>query len=254
MPEPEVAIAPPFEVFLDFDGTLVDPNVAIVLIDAFAENGPVVAKEVDEQLHAGVITLRQAWEREAALLSVDRIGEMVEFVRREVPLRAGAKELIDLLKLHRIPTKIISGGLDFYIAPVLEREGIDLPFLSDTAHPDPRGHLRVDHPYGHATCRLCGICKAQAVLRAGPEEPLHIFVGDGSTDKYAAEVADVVFARRRLVDICRRSGIPFLAFESFHPVTAQLTRWIDGSEPLPERRARGLATSACPISRELASA
>jgi 2-hydroxy-3-keto-5-methylthiopentenyl-1-phosphate phosphatase len=240
------------EVFLDFDGTLVEPNVAIVLVGEFAHDGVRVAQQVDEELHSGKITLRQAWEREAALLSAARVPEMIDWVRREVPLREGAQELLALLKQHRVPTTIISGGLDFYITAVLDREGIDLPFLSDTSVADPAGHLRVQHPHGHPTCRLCGICKAQAVARPRPEAPRTIFIGDGSTDRYAAEVADIVFARRRLIDICTKSGIPYHRFEAFHPVTEQLERWLTGREPLPRGRAPGLASSPCPISQNLA--
>jgi 2-hydroxy-3-keto-5-methylthiopentenyl-1-phosphate phosphatase len=244
-----VPVPPPLEVFLDFDGTLVEPNVAIVLISEFAEDGPRVAKEVDEELHAGRITLRQAWEREAALLSARRIPEMIEFVRREIPLRDGAHELLALLRRYRVPTTIVSGGLDFYIAPVLARESIDLPFMSDTAVPDPRGYLRVVHPHGHPTCHLCGICKAQVVRPPGPaSQRTSIFIGDGSTDKYAAEVADIVFARRRLADLCTVQHIPFFRFEAFHPVTERLGRWMEGGEPLPPPRRAGLVDSPCPVS------
>jgi HAD superfamily phosphoserine phosphatase-like hydrolase len=245
----------PLEVFLDFDGTLVDPNVAIVLIAEFVPEGDRIANEVDLELHSGKITLRQAWEREAALLSAARVPEMADWVRRNVPLREGAHELLAVLRRNEVPTKIISGGLDFYIDPVLQREGIDLPFLADTSVPDGDGHLRVEHPYGHATCRLCGICKAQAV--SGPNGRTNgvrrVFVGDGSTDRYAAEVADLVFARRRLIEICEKQKIPFYRFETFQPVTDQLVRWLEQGEPLPERRRLGLASSPCPISQQLAA-
>jgi 2-hydroxy-3-keto-5-methylthiopentenyl-1-phosphate phosphatase len=240
------------EVFLDFDGTLVDPNVAIVLVSEFAEKGPELSRQVDEDLHAGRLTLRQAWELEAATLRADRIPEMVEFVRREIPLRAGAHDLLRLLERYHVPTQIISGGLDFYIAPVLEREGIRLSFLSDTAKAGPGGALQVLHPHGHATCRLCGICKAQAV-RPSTAGRRSVFVGDGSTDRYAAEVADIVFARRRLVQICEERGIPFYRFEEFAPVTRQLEAWLSGHEPLPRPRSLGLTGSSCPISSELAA-
>jgi len=42
-----------------------------------------------------------------------------------------------------------------------------------------------------------------------------VFVGDGPTDKEAAEVADFVFAKGRLVEYCQAKGLPFTAFESF---------------------------------------
>jgi 2-hydroxy-3-keto-5-methylthiopentenyl-1-phosphate phosphatase len=241
----------PFRLFLDFDGTLVEPNVAVVLVERFAEDGARVAHEVDEQLHRGEITLRQAWERQAALLPWSRVEAMTDFVVQDIPLRVGARDLLDLLRTRRIPVTVLSGGLDFYIEAVLRREGLHLPFLSDAAVAGPDGNLLVQHPYGHAVCRQCGICKAQAVAGNGSAPLPTIFVGDGSTDKFAAEVADIVFARRRLLSYCRERGIAVYPFEDFRPVTEKLRAWLDGSEPFPAARVRGLADSLCPISREL---
>ena len=242
---------PPVRLFLDFDGTLVEPNVAIVLVERFAEDGARVAHEVDEQLHRGELTLRQAWERQAALLPWERIPAMTDYVVENVPLRAGARELIELLQAHRVPTVVVSGGLDFYIRAVLEREGFDLPFLSDSAHPGGDGRMRVEHPHGHPECRQCGICKAQVIRGPLPSAERTVFVGDGSTDRFAAEVADIVFARRRLLSYCEREGIPFFPFEEFHPVTDRLRSWLEGAEPFPRDRRLGVDGSSCPISKDL---
>jgi 2-hydroxy-3-keto-5-methylthiopentenyl-1-phosphate phosphatase len=240
----------PLQVVLDFDGTLVDPNVAIILVSEFAENGPEVAREVDRLLHEGKIGLREAWQRQAALLPGDRIPDMAEYVRANVPLRTGAKEFLAIAERHSVPVTIVSGGLDFYIREVLDREGVDLPIRSDRLERLPDGRARVVHPYGHPTCQLCGICKA-AVVTERPEWQRSVFVADGSTDRYGAETADIVFARHRLLDYCRRSGIPVYPFETFDPVTDQFRRWLEDGEPLPARRERGLSTSACPISNSL---
>jgi 2-hydroxy-3-keto-5-methylthiopentenyl-1-phosphate phosphatase len=244
----------PFAVWIDFDGTLVEPNVAMVLVERFGENGKAAAREVDEQLHAGLITLRQAWEREVAILPPDRLGEMAEYAVEHSPLRAGARELIDLLDRHHVRATVISGGVDFYIGPVLEREGIRWPWLSDRLIRTPSGALGVEHPHGHPTCRLCGICKAQAVRGAGSERSTSVFIGDGSTDKYAAEVADIVFARRRLLSYCRERGIPHVPFEDFHPVRAWFADRLEGAgRPSDPRGTPGFSDSACPISQALAS-
>jgi 2-hydroxy-3-keto-5-methylthiopentenyl-1-phosphate phosphatase len=241
----------PLEVFLDFDGTLVEPNVAILVVQEFAQDGRKLAREVDLALHAQQLTLRQAWEQEARALPADRLPEMVEFVRRHAPLRPGARELIALLQRHRIPTTVLSGGLDFFIQPVLEREGLALPVLSETATRDATGGLVVEYPHGHATCRLCGICKAQIV-----DAPVHrarvAFIGDGSTDRFGAELADLVFARHRLLTFCQTNGIPCFPFEEFGPVTSRFRGWLEGGEPLPPARPRGSLASPCPISRSVA--
>lgn len=253
-PHRPLPASPPFRLFLDFDGTLVEPNVAILLVERFADDGVRIAHEVDLQLHRGELTLRQAWERQAALLPWDKVAAMTEYVVREIPLRAGARELLDLLTRHRVPTVVVSGGLDFYIRAILAREHLDFPFLSDEALRNPDGHLRVVHTHGHPECRLCGICKAQIIRSPLPVAARTIFVGDGSTDRFAAEVADIVFARHRLLTYCQKQGILCFPFESFGPVTDQMRAWLEGTAPLPSARARGVADSPCPISREVHSA
>lgn len=236
-------------VVLDFDGTLVDPNVAILLVEEFAENGRKIAHEIDELLHTGQIGLREAWQRQAAILPGNRIPEMARFVRQKVPLRQGAREFLRLADRHSVPVTVVSGGLEFYIREVLDREGIDLPIRSDRLLVEPDGRVRVIHPYEHPTCRLCGICKAAIV--DGPGAQRTVFVADGSTDRYGAETADIVFARRRLLDYCRRAGIPCFPFEDFAPVTSQFRRWLEEGVALPPPRRRGLADSLCPISQRL---
>ncbi|MFZ0830601.1 MAG: HAD-IB family phosphatase [Thermoplasmata archaeon] len=244
--------APRLQVLLDFDGTLVEPNVAIVLVERFCIDGPRIAHEVDLDLHAGRITLREAWARQVALLPPTRLDEMTEFVVREIPLRKGALQLLGLLREFQVPTAIVSGGLEFFIRPVLAREGIDYPLFADGIERASDSQLRVVHPYGHPTCRLCGICKANVTIGFATPGVSTVFIGDGSTDKYAAEVAEIVFARHRLKDYCARSGIPFFPFDDFDPVTARLRGWLLGTDPLPPPRPRGLRTSACPISQGLA--
>jgi 2-hydroxy-3-keto-5-methylthiopentenyl-1-phosphate phosphatase len=239
----------PVRILVDFDGTFANMNVGVELIERFAPDSVGAFRAINHEFHEGRITLRDAWDRQSALYRNEDRPRMVAFVREHVRLRPGARELIALAERHRIPIEIVSGGFDFYIAPLLEREHLAIPFESDSAVDRPDGPVQVLHPFGHPTCRLCGICKALSVERARSTGARVVFIGDGATDRYAAEVADLVFARRRLVELCRDSAIPYYPFDELFPVVDQLRRWVEGAEPWPPRRRLGVPGSPCPISR-----
>jgi 2-hydroxy-3-keto-5-methylthiopentenyl-1-phosphate phosphatase len=245
---------PALSVSLDFDGTLVEENVAMRLLEEFVPGGREVAERIDARLTAGLMTLREAWAEEVALLPVDRMEEMATFSVRSTHLRRGAADLCHRLRQAGIPAIVLSGGLDFYIAPILENAGIELPVFSDKVLVGPDGRLRVVHPHAHATCTLCGICKAHAVRSSSSPSGAErtIFVGDGSTDRYAAEVADIIFARHRLRAYCERFGILHEPFEEFGPVTERILDWHEGRRALPPARSVGRGESPCLLSRELA--
>jgi 2-hydroxy-3-keto-5-methylthiopentenyl-1-phosphate phosphatase len=88
-------------------------------------------------------------------------------------------------------------------------------------------------------CVGCGTCKMRAVSghreRLGPVA----FVGEGHSDRYGALYADVVFAKKHLVDICRSDGIPFLPWEDFDDVRRGLEALAEASVPVAPDRCPG---------------
>jgi 2-hydroxy-3-keto-5-methylthiopentenyl-1-phosphate phosphatase len=251
-PSDPPSVRPRVRVLIDFDGTLVEGNVAQILLEAFAPNGRHVSYRIEQELSAGRMSLREAWRRQVALLPADRLREMAEFAVRHCVLRSGALELLETLHSYGVWTVVVSGGLDFYIRPILVNAGIDLPMLSDTIVLPPGQRLEVKHPHGHATCHWCGLCKAQIALSVAPKSERTIFIGGGSTDRFAAEVADIVFARHRLQTYCETAGLSYFAFDSgFAPMTQRMRGWLTGQESWPPARARGRVGSRCPISRSL---
>jgi len=124
--------------------------------------------------------------------------------------------------LHRLATAhrpvIVSSGLPQLIAPVLERERLELEVRSNDADPDPRGwrlRFRDDGP-----CPVCGdMCKRRSL----PEGRPLVYVGDGVSDRCASLAADRVFARGWLAAELQREGRPYERFETLDDVAAALS-------------------------------
>ena len=56
-----------------------------------------------------------------------------------------------------------------------------------------------------------------------------VFVGDGLSDRYAAQSADLVFAKGKLAAYCREQSIDHTLFEDLGEVAAHLERWLTSS-------------------------
>jgi len=54
-----------------------------------------------------------------------------------------------------------------------------------------------------------------------------IFVGDGLSDKYAADVADVVFAKTKLADYCYENSIPHNRYRNLGQVAESLEKALE---------------------------
>jgi hypothetical protein len=57
-----------------------------------------------------------------------------------------------------------------------------------------------------------------------------VFIGDGTSDRYAAGYADVVFAKDALVRICQDAGWPFERWTAFSELDAWLARTLASFE------------------------
>lgn len=55
-----------------------------------------------------------------------------------------------------------------------------------------------------------------------------IFVGDGLSDRYAVESADLVFAKDGLASFCAEHSIEHFPYQSLGDVAARLDRWLAG--------------------------
>lgn len=156
-------------------------------------------------------SLGEALVAEVGTLRVS-VEELAAWAVAHVELRSGFRELVEL---HR--PLIVSSGLPQLIRPVLEREGIAVELRSNDAEPSTDGWrivFRDPEP-----CAFCGDRCKRSSLPA--ERPL-VYVGDGWSDRCAAQAADRVFARDGLAEYLTEQGVAHERFEDFHDILAAL--------------------------------
>ena len=144
--------------------------------------------------------------------------------------------LVECARANGAAVEIVSDGLGFYIAANLARLGLTGLPVATNHNSVSGGGAGMRFPYGNPRCFVCGTCKRERVFRHQAAGRIVVFIGDGTSDRYAAAHADVVFAKGRLIDICRAEGWQALAWDSF----ADIAMWLEaglGDGTLPRTAA-----------------
>jgi len=214
------AVRPGWAVVCDFDGTATLEDLADGLSRTFASEER--WRQAESEFQAGAISfedlLRRIFEPIRATPE-----EIRDYVWTHGAFRPGFERLLRLCRERAIPFALVSGGLDLYISPALERLPEDLrrglEVRANHAEHTPTG-LRITFPWKGApgSCGRCGSCKGAVVKGLQAKGHRVLAVGDGNADRCSARVADAVFARARLLDWCRRTGLPCRPFESLDEV------------------------------------
>jgi 2-hydroxy-3-keto-5-methylthiopentenyl-1-phosphate phosphatase len=203
---------------VDFDGTITEQDLLDTIAQTFGDEE--VYREVDEGLDDSSLSLNEVIRREFEPVRAP-LEEVKGWVLENVRIRPGFHELVELARQRGWRLAIVSSGFRELIEPVLEREGLeDVEVLSNTVDPDPEGwkvRFRISE-----VCETCGQpCKRSTAAALADGSEL-VYVGDGYSDRCAAESADLVFARRGLAGYLEERGIPFERFEDFHSVARRL--------------------------------
>ena len=154
---------------------------------------------------------------------------MLENVR----VRPGFRELVELAEERGWRFVIVSSGFHELIEPILEREGVEVELHANRVDPDPAG-WRVQWQY-EEDCDACGESCKRSVVREFAGDDEIVYIGDGYSDRCAAEASDRVFATAGLARYLDERGLPYERFDDFHQIAGSLNGLERGEGP-PTRR------------------
>jgi 2-hydroxy-3-keto-5-methylthiopentenyl-1-phosphate phosphatase len=213
-------------VVIDFDGTICPQDVSEEILAEFAPPG---WWEIDLEFQRGEIGSRECLVRQGALLSGTKEG-MLEFALDHFALDPSFAAFGEWARDSGIEVIVASDGFGFYVQAMLEAAGVHgvTVYTNETAIGNGQSP-RFSFPNAHPICAGCGTCKMLVVRQSRERYGPVAFVGEGHSDRYGALYSDLVFAKKHLVDLCMRDGIPFQIWESFDDVRAGL----EGTSELP---------------------
>jgi hypothetical protein len=231
IPRPDLA-GLPLSILVDFDGTISRTDIPDMLLRRHVADRERLAA-LDAAYDAGTIG-----SRELAVLDMGLLPDPPDALREEagaVPCDPGFVTLVAFARRHGMAIEIVSDGLGFYIEPLLAGMGLtDIPVATNENRMRGGGRAMA-FPYTHPGCRWCGTCKRGRVLAHRAAGQLVVLVGDGTSDRYAAHHADLVYATRSLRAWCEREGIPHVAWHDLHDVVTSLDA-ARAAGALPARR------------------
>ena len=196
-------------------------------------------REIEREWMLGLIGSRECLERQIALVNAP--AEELHAVIDSVPSTRSSRGFCKFARQKRLPLYILSDGFDYVIRRVLKRAGVDRHFRSGSnlfasALRVEGRRLAPSFPHSPEPCvHGCATCKAELIRRLRDGRQPVIFIGDGMSDRFAVEDADMVFAKRHLLAYCRENGIACHPFDTFKDVQATLEKLL---APAPARRYR----------------
>lgn len=202
---------------VDFDGTVTREDLLDTIASRFGD--PAVYQEVEDGLDEGTMPLREVITREFRPVRKP-LEEVVRWELENVHIRPGFHELVALAGERGWRFVIVSSGFHELIEPILEREGVEVELHANRVDPRPDG-WRVLWQY-EEFCDSCGESCKRSIVREFAGDDEIVYIGDGYSDRCAAEDSDRVFATRGLARYLDERGIPYERFDDFHQIAERL--------------------------------
>lgn len=215
--------------FLDFDGTITRRDVVDLILETYADPKWLV---YEAAWRAGRMGSRDCLYTQMSLVRVTR--PQLDSLLDSIAVDEGLIDLFKVCAAGEIPVHVISDGFDYCLNRILGRVLNGHRSLINSVH---ASHLdvsarpwRTQFPYFHESCQHgCATCKPELMRLLNPMNAAAIFVGDGLSDRYAVENADLVFAKNELASYCRANSIPHVEYENLTGVAAHLQSLISSN-------------------------
>ena len=219
-------LGPDAVVFLDFDGTITLRDATDAILEAFADSAWL---HVEEAWLSGLIGSRECLAAQMALVSATR--EQVDRLLDDIGVDPGLAGLLDTCEALGVPVHIVSDGFDYCIERILGRADVNLltrltnsHIVSSSLRPNGRRWL-ASFPHPPEPCAHgCATCKPRAMDCLKGVGAVTVFVGDGMSDRWAANSANIVFAKDKLAAACDKASIAYTPYRTLAAVAEGIDR------------------------------
>jgi len=212
-------------ILCDFDGTISVRDMGYVLVNQFTLGN---WEAIDRDFREGKIGSKGAYSQISKILKGDE-SAILRFVQEHSDIDPSFSIFYRSCREKNIDIKIVSDGLDFYIKKILEIHHLsEIPFYANRTHFRDEGSIDISFPHSEEECGLCGTCKKKLIQMHRKEYDSIFFIGNGLSDRCAAQEADFVFAKDSLYTYCIEQDITCHFFKDFREILDDLKKQIRG--------------------------
>ncbi|PFA24132.1 MULTISPECIES: 2-hydroxy-3-keto-5-methylthiopentenyl-1-phosphate phosphatase [Bacillus cereus group] len=213
------------QIFCDFDGTITNNDNIVAIMKKFA---PPEAETIKQKILLQEISIQEGVGEIFSLLPTSLQNDITTFIKETAVIRDGFQEFAQFVQTNQISLHIISGGMDFFVYPLLK--GLINPdhiYCNTTDFSGETIQINWPHPCGEHCKNKCGLCKSTLIRQLSSNGDFNIVIGDSITDLQAAKLADKVFARDFLITKCEEHQISYTAFETFYDIQAEVKQLLE---------------------------
>ena len=221
------------KLFMDFDGTISEVDVIDAILEKFADERWL---ETENEWLEGKIGSRECLQKQFSYVKATP-EQLFEFVDT-LSIDDGFQSILGFCRESDLSVHIISDGFEEYIRRMLDRYLTD-PFemaritISANSLISPgNGRWATAFPHFDEVCSDgCATCKPAVMQLHNPFSANTIFVGDGLSDRFAAQSANFIFAKLKLSDYCYHNAIPHNTYRSLSEVAGCLETAFESATP-----------------------
>jgi len=213
------------KVFVDFDGTITLKDVGEAIFSRFGNTEKV--NSIINNLLSDKISSRQCWDY--LCQSVDRVdkNELDSFIDL-LDVDPSFIPFAKFCKQNEIEMVVLSDGFDYYIERVWNKAGLTgIKYYSNKLFIDDCGKLKAEYPHYDCSFPTSANCKRNHIINHSSDDDYTIYIGDGNSDKEAAQYCDFIFAKSDLLKYCSTEKISFYPFKNFDDVTIKMTELLN---------------------------
>ena len=199
----------------DFDGTITEKDGLYGFFENFANED---WQKVEKLWENNKISSKECLKREFECIP-NLNKELADNYIKTLKVDKYFKDFFSFVLSNKIDFYIVSDGVDYFINKILKNNGIENIKIISNHFELKNNTFELTFPNSDSNCiKNSGTCKCEIIKQMKKRYNKIIYIGDGTSDYCPANKADLLFAKGKLINYCKKNNIPCIEFKNFNDI------------------------------------